>query len=235
MSIVIRTGAASDVGRMREGNEDAFLVTDGFVAVADGMGGHRGGEVASQLALEVFAALSERGEGDLTSRIDAANRAVLERSLRDRAVAGMGTTFTVIAFDGAVGRLAHVGDSRAYRFRAGELTALTEDHTLVRRLVRAGELTEEEARVHPQRSVVTRALGAEPDVEVDEGQLDLRPGDRYLLCSDGLTGMVPDDDIRAVLAEGSDPEATCVRLVDEANLRGGPDNITVLVVDIDDA
>jgi serine/threonine protein phosphatase PrpC len=232
----IRTGAATDVGRVREGNEDAFLVTDRFVAVADGMGGHLGGEVASNLALDVFSALTERNEGDLTSRIVEANRAVLERSRRDREVSGMGTTFTVIAFEGGVGRLAHVGDSRAYRFRGGELVALTEDHTLVRRMVNAGEITEEEARAHPQRSVVTRALGADPDVDVDEGQLDLRAGDRYLLCSDGLTGMVREEDIAAVLAEVDDPDAAARRLVDAANANGGHDNITVVIADVvDDA
>lgn len=232
----IRTGAVTDVGRVRAGNEDAFLVTEGFVAVADGMGGHLGGEVASNLALEIFAALTDRGEGDLTSRIVEANRAVLERSRRDREVSGMGTTFTVIAFEGGIGRLAHVGDSRAYRYRDRELVPLTEDHTLVRRMVRAGEITEEEARSHPQRSVVTRALGAEHDVEVDEGQLDLRAGDRYLLCSDGLTGMVVEDDIRAVLSEVADPEAAARRLVDAANANGGQDNITVVIADVvDDA
>lgn len=228
----IRTGSATDVGRVREGNEDSFFVSDSLVAVADGMGGHLGGEVASRLALEVVIALSERGEGELPERIVEANRAVLERSLSDREVAGMGTTFTAIEIEGAVGHLAHVGDSRAYRLRGDELTVLTEDHTLVRELVRSGEITDEEARVHPQRSVVTRSVGVDRQLEVDEGQLDLRAGDRYLLCSDGLTAMVRDEELQEMLSHEEDPQDCATRLVDAANGRGGPDNITVVILDI---
>lgn len=230
----IRTGSATDVGRVRQGNEDSFYVSSELVAVADGMGGHLGGEVASRLALEVVIALSERREGDLPERIVEANRAVLERSRADREVTGMGTTFTAIEIDGSVGHLAHVGDSRAYRLRGDELVVLTEDHTLVRELVRSGEITDEEARFHPQRSVVTRSVGIDQQVEVDEGQLDLREGDRYLLCSDGLTAVVRDEELAEMLAEEEDPQECATRLVDAANGRGGPDNITVVIVDIVD-
>lgn len=229
----IRVGAASDVGRVREGNEDAFLVRDDLVAIADGMGGHLGGEVASHLALEVLDRLSERNEGSLTERIQEANRAVLERSQLDRAVAGMGTTLTAVSFGERKARLAHVGDSRAYRLRDGELVALTEDHTLVQDMVRSGEITGEEARNHPQRNIILRSIGIDPNVEVDEGEVSLRAGDRLLLCSDGLSGMVEDDRIRELLSEEpDDPKVTAERLVEEANGRGGVDNITVVVVDV---
>ena len=232
----LEVGAATDVGRVREGNEDALLVRDGLFAVADGMGGHLGGEVASSLALEVVERMSERSEGSLAERVAEANRAVFERSLLDRRVSGMGTTVTAIEVDGSVGRIAHVGDSRAYRLRGETLEPLTEDHSLVRELVRAGEITEEEAREHPNRNVLVRVLGTEREVEVDEGEVDLRAGDRLLLCSDGLTGMLDDAAIRdALLATAGDAEAAATRLVDLANEAGGADNVTVVVLDVVDA
>jgi PPM family protein phosphatase len=227
----IRVGATSDIGQVREGNEDSYLVLDPLYAVADGMGGHRGGEVASNLALETIQRLFTAQEGTLTEQVEQANRAVFERSQNDREVAGMGTTLTAALVQGAQVRLAHVGDSRAYLFRDGELTILTEDHTLVHKMLVEGEITESEAETHPHRSILTRALGVDGSVQVDEGIVEMRPGDRLLLCTDGLTGMVSDEQIKAVLAESKDPQEAVDRLVRAANRAGGIDNITAVVID----
>lgn len=228
----VRVGAESDIGRARERNEDAMLVDAPMYAVADGMGGHQAGDVASALALETLERLVPGGEVPLAEAVREANGAVFERSTSDRAVAGMGTTLTAVVVEGRRLRLAHVGDSRAYLFRDGALHLLTEDHTLVNRMVREGKLSEEEARVHPQRSILTRALGVEPDVSVDEGVVDANDGDRILLCTDGLTGMVGEEPIRTVLAEVRDPQRAAERLVAEANRAGGLDNITVVILDL---
>lgn len=227
-----RVAAATDIGHVRDQNEDRYLVTDRVFAVADGMGGHLGGEVAASLATEVLQRLSERGEGSLAERLREANRVVFERSMLDRAVAGMGTTLTAAEIQGDRARLAHVGDSRAYLFRAGELTRLTEDHTLVQRMVDAGELTPAQAERHPHRNILTRVIGVEPDVRVDEKQVELQPGDRLLLCSDGLTTMLPDAAIARVLRDEPDPQTAVDRLVAEANAAGGIDNITIVLVDL---
>jgi len=230
----VRVGAASDIGQVREGNEDSFLVEEPLFAVADGMGGHRGGEVASRLALETVQRLFEERTGSLTEQVEQANRAVFERSQLDRDVAGMGTTLTAALLEGTRVRLAHVGDSRAYLFRDGGLLRLTEDHTLVHRMVQEGEITEAEAETHPHRSILTRALGVDPAVHVDEGVLEVRAGDRLLLCTDGLTGMLPEDRIREVLEGEPDPQAVADRLVGEANAAGGVDNITVVLLDLEE-
>jgi protein phosphatase len=227
----VRVGSASDIGRIREGNEDSFLVLAPLYAVADGMGGHRGGEVASSLALDTVQGMFERREGSLTEQVTSANRAVFERSQSDRAVAGMGTTLTAALVDGDRVHLAHVGDSRAYLFRAGTLTQLTEDHTLVHRMVMEGEITEAEAETHPHRSILTRALGVDATVQVDEGDIVVAPGDRILLCTDGLTGMVAEDEIRTVLESVDDPQEAVDTLVGSANRAGGIDNITAVVLD----
>jgi protein phosphatase len=201
-------------------------------AVADGMGGHRGGEVASSLALETLEQAFAQGEGTLGDQVRAANRAVLERSIHDRAVAGMGTTLTAILVEGDRLRLAHVGDSRAYLARQGDLRRLTEDHTLVHRMVLEGDLTAAEAEVHPHRNILTRVLGVDPDVELDEDVIELRLGDRILLCSDGLTGMLSEDRIARVLVEEAEPGPAVERLIRESNEAGGIDNITAVIVDI---
>ena len=228
----IQAGVSTDIGRVREGNEDSFLVEHPLYAVADGMGGHRGGEVASQLALETVEELSRRGRGSLAEQIREANRAVFERSAEDRAVTGMGTTLTAVVAEGDGVHLAHVGDSRAYLLRAGALRQLTRDHTLVDRMVRTGEISEAEAEVHPHRNVLTRALGTEPDVRVDEEDVGLLEGDRLLLCSDGLTNMVAPEQIMAILGSTPDPQDAADRLVRAANRAGGVDNITVVVLDV---
>ncbi len=234
----IRAGVATDIGRVREGNEDSFLIEPPLYAVADGMGGHRGGEVASQLALETVERMFREGHGTLEEQIREANRAVFSRSAEDRSVAGMGTTLTAVLVREGEVHLAHVGDSRAYLLRAGALRQLTQDHTLVNRMLKAGEITEAEAEVHPHRNVLTRVVGTEPDVSVDEHDVGLIEGDRLLLCSDGLTNMVTEDQIQAILeATPTNPQEAADRLVRAANRAGGVDNITVVVLDLvaDDA
>jgi protein phosphatase len=225
-------GAATDIGQVREGNEDSYLVMDPLFVVADGMGGHRGGEVASNLALETIERLFSAREGSLVEQIAQANRVVFERSQRDREVSGMGTTLTAALVEGPRVRIGHVGDSRAYLLRDGELHLLTEDHTLVHRMVEEGEITEEEAETHPHRSILTRALGVDDAVDIDEGVVEVRDGDRLLLCTDGLTGMVSDREIRSVLEGSPDPQEAVERLVAAANRAGGVDNITAILVDL---
>jgi serine/threonine protein phosphatase PrpC len=227
----VSVGAATDIGQVREGNEDSYLVDEPLYAVADGMGGHRGGEVASSLALETVQGMFERREGSLAEQVAEANRAVFDRSQSDRKVSGMGTTLTAAQVDGNRVHLVHVGDSRAYLLRGGELTQITEDHTLVHRMVMEGEISEEEAETHPHRSILTRALGVDQNIQVDEGDLEVAPGDRLLLCTDGLTGMVPEGQIREILLESRDPQEAVDKLVKVANRAGGIDNITALILD----
>jgi serine/threonine protein phosphatase PrpC len=237
MTLRLVVGAATDVGRVRDHNEDGYLV-DGdlrLVAVADGMGGHLGGEVASATALETLHSRFTQGH-DLRDSVVAANDAVYERSTGDDAVRGMGTTLTagVLADDGETLILGHVGDSRAYLLRAGELQRITTDHSLVEELMQAGELTEEEAERDPRRSMITRALGLEADVEVDLYPVALQAGDRLILCSDGLTTMLREEQVAATAAAEPDPDRAAQELVDGANAAGGVDNITVVVVDVVD-
>jgi len=227
----VSIGAATDIGQVREGNEDSFLVVAPLYAVADGMGGHRGGEVASSLALETVQGMFERREGSLADQVVEANRAVFDRSKNDRTVSGMGTTLTAALVDGSRVHLVHVGDSRAYLLRGGELAQLTEDHTLVHRMVMEGEISQEEAETHPHRSILTRALGVDESVQVDEGDVEVSDGDRLLLCTDGLTGMVPEGQIREILLESADPQEAVEKLVKVANRAGGIDNITAVILD----
>jgi len=233
--LVVR--AATDVGRVRDHNEDAFLVDDrlGLFAVADGMGGHQAGEVASATALEALRAAVTSGAG-IRDAVTSANDAVYEKSTTDERLRGMGTTLTAGTLAaGDTLLLGHVGDSRGYLLRDHHLERLTTDHSLVEELIQAGELTEEQAESDPRRSMITRALGIEPEVEVDLYPIQVVSGDRLLLCSDGLTGMVGEDRIEAALTDEADPNVAARRLVDAANAGGGIDNITVLVVDVVDA
>ena len=230
----VRVGATTDIGRVREGNEDSYLVLEPLYVVADGMGGHRGGEVASSLALETVLGMFERREGSLAEQVAEANRAVFDRSQNDRSVSGMGTTLTAAQVDGNRVHLVHVGDSRAYLLRGGELTQITEDHTLVHRMVMEGEITPEEAETHPHRSILTRALGVDQTIQVDEGDIEVVPGDRLLLCTDGLTGMVPEGQIREIALETPDPQEAVEKLVKVANRAGGIDNITAVVLEFQD-
>lgn len=228
-------GGSTDKGQVRDGNEDGYVVDRRLhlYAVADGMGGHRAGEVASATALEALRAAIASGIG-LGDAITNANTAVHDKSASDHALAGMGTTLTAVIPDGRGVLVGHVGDSRAYLLRDGELRQLTTDHSLVEELVREGRLTEQEAAVHPQRSVITRALGVEDAVDVDVYSVPLEAGDRLLLCSDGLTTMLRADDIAALLRRESDPTRAANLLVDAANAAGGEDNITTIVIDVEE-
>jgi serine/threonine protein phosphatase PrpC len=230
----VRVGAKSDIGRARERNEDSFIIHAPLFAVADGMGGHRGGNVASAMALETLL------EGDagsqpeaLIEKVKLANGRVLERGESERDLQGMGTTLTAVLTDGDKAHFVHIGDSRAYLLRGDDFRQLTHDHTLVQRMVDEGRLTRDEADHHPQRSILTRALGVDADAEPDPMTLDLHPGDRLLLCTDGLTGMVDEDRIREILQTEPDPQQASDRLIDEANAAGGEDNITVIVLDFE--
>jgi PPM family protein phosphatase len=240
MTIRLRAGGATDRGRVREINEDRFLIDDErLFAVADGVGGHQAGEVASQTAVETLRdSFTEPNTESLVEAVKQANRAVWEMAEANAEQRGMGTTLTALAVIDEEGeeRLAvvNVGDSRVYLLQQGELEQLTEDHSLVEQLVREGQLTPEEAHVHPQRSIITRALGLEPEVEVDSWQLIPYRGDRMLLCSDGLTNEVTDTRIATALRSITDPEEAARELVSQARAHGGSDNITAVVVDVTD-
>lgn len=223
-------------GLLRDANEDSVLPdVDGssedavLVAVADGMGGHAAGEVASRLAIKAITASDE----PLVERVAAANRAVMEAGQDRPEQFGMGTTLTVGEFgSGGTLQVGHVGDSRLYLFRRGDLLQVTRDHSLVAEYLASGAISAEEAAHHPQRNVITRALGIDWDIDVDAHTVNLRPGDRVLICSDGLTSMVADDDIAALLSEHTAPQSACWALIEAANKAGGEDNISVAVVDV---
>jgi protein phosphatase len=222
----------TDTGRQRKDNEDNAFARAPLFVVADGMGGAQAGEVASQIAIEAFqAALPESGspEERLATRAQDANRRIYEISSTEHDRAGMGTTLTAVYVDDAELAVAHVGDSRAYLFRDGELGRLTQDHTLVEELLRRGKLTEEQAAEHPQRSIITRALGVDPEVDVDTRTYSARAGDVVLLCSDGLTSMISEKQVAAVLNHEPDLDRAAEQLIAEANAAGGRDNITVVL------
>jgi PPM family protein phosphatase len=236
----ISTFAATDTGLVRTGNEDSSLRGRTLLAVADGLGGHQAGEVASAIAIEAIAELEgrqfagpEEAREALVAAILQGNRAILDKASREPDSWGMGTTMTAAALVGdRQVQLAHVGDSRAYLMREREgLRQVTNDQTIVGELVRQGRLTPDEAAHHPQRSVVTRAVGLDPDLEVDTPPpLELAPGDQLMLCSDGLTDAVMDARLAEILGAGLDGQATCQALIDAANAAGGPDNITVVLL-----
>ncbi len=233
-------GAASAVGRVRAINQDDFGAGDDLFVLADGMGGHRGGEVASAEAVAgVLGSFDERTRAGLARAVDRANQAVFGRAAGDVDLFGMGTTLCALALarseGGDVLAVANVGDSRVYRYGDGRLTQVSDDHSLVADLVRAGDLTEEEAARHPQRNILTRALGIESALSVDTWELPIQADDRYLLCSDGLFNEIDDDRIAALLAGHDNPELTAATLVRAAVEAGGHDNVTALVVDIDAA
>src|SRR3954466_10563836 len=228
----------TDPGRQRRGNEDAVYSRAPLFVVADGMGGAQAGEVASGLAVETLGRGLPDGGGPpqelLAKRGAEANSAIYDLSKSDAKRAGMGTTLTAIYVGEDEAAIAHVGDSRAYLLRNGELARLTEDHSLVAELPRPGKLTAEEASDHPQKSIITRALGPEPFVDVDRQTLALRDGDVILICSDGLTSMISEDDVARVLAAGGSLPEIGERLIDEANAAGGRDNITVVLFRVED-
>jgi protein phosphatase len=230
---------ASSVGHLRDGNEDSVTPsTDGtctgplLVAVADGMGGHVGGEVASRLAIDAAAEPPAEAEVLPRVRVEAGNEAVIAGSVEDPSLSGMGTTLTLAVFgaDGVM-HIGHVGDSRLYLQRDGKLRQVTVDHTWVTEMQRRGQLTAEQAAEHPRRHLLTRVLGMR-DVDVDEEELTLRDGDRVLLCSDGLTTMLADDAVAGILADCETPSDAVWALVEAADAAGGYDNTTVAVVDV---
>lgn len=239
MMFEFAAGAATDVGQIREVNQDSHFVAEGLAIVADGMGGHRGGEVASEIAVTTLrTAFDAASMISLTAGVGEANTEIIAQASLDPALHGMGTTICAVAVlsdgDEEPERLGivNVGDSRVYVFRNGQLEQITVDHSLVEALVREGRLTPEEAEVHPQRNILTRALGVAESVEVDEFDLAPSIGDRYLLCSDGLFNEVTEERISELLGTNPDPAVAAARLVDEANAGGGRDNITTVVVDV---
>jgi len=238
VSLSIRFGARSDVGLIREGNEDALYAGPRLLAVADGMGGHAAGEVASRVVIEALAPLDESPPaGDLTDAlrraVESANGYLRDMVAADRALEGMGTTLTALLWlDGTLG-LVHIGDSRAYLLRDGQLEQVTHDHTFVQTLIDQGRITPDEANTHPQRSWITNALDGRPDIELDLSVRDVRAGDRYLVCSDGLSSYVSEHTLAEALRSG-DPQTASDRLVDLALRAGGLDNVTVIVADIDE-
>jgi protein phosphatase len=228
-----RTVALTDTGRKRRHNEDVYVVDPPIFAIADGMGGANAGEVAAALAADALRGEGGSGEDTLVMLMQEANRRVYEQANEDAAKSGMGTTMTVALLEDSRVRIGHVGDSRAYLIRDGELSQLTDDHSLVGELVRSGKLAPEEADTHPQRSVITRVLGTDPEVDVDTITIETRSGDLFLLCSDGLYSMVGNDRILELVERNRrDLDAAAKALVGAANKGGGDDNITVVAFEI---
>ncbi|HEX6583633.1 MAG TPA: Stp1/IreP family PP2C-type Ser/Thr phosphatase [Thermoleophilaceae bacterium] len=229
---IIEQAGLTDVGRQRSANEDSLVVSPPLFAVADGMGGAKAGEVASAVAVEAVESAqesSEPAEAQLAGIVREANRRIYDLAVADESRRGMGTTLTLAKVHGDDVSLAHVGDSRAYRLREGELKQVTRDHSLVAELERSGQITPEAAEHHPQRSIITRALGPEPDVEVDTYTLAGREGDLFLICSDGLTSMISDDEVGSILRSAGSLKDAADELIRAANQSGGKDNITVIL------
>ena len=227
-------GSRTDIGCLRDHNEDSLVVTPPLFAVADGMGGHAAGEVASEIAVRVLSELApEHPDGEALGRaIEEANRAVIQAAREGRGRQGMGTTMTAAMLEGERLVIAQVGDSRAYLLHQGKLQQLTRDHSLMADMIEAGQLTPEEARTHPQRSVITRALGSDAHLHPDIYEINVETGDRLLICSDGLSGMIFDDQIENTLRRVQDPQRCASQLVNEAIANGGHDNVTVIVADV---
>lgn len=226
--------ALTDIGRVRTHNEDSVLAQPPLFVVADGLGGHEAGEVASSIAVETLRDHAPRRPDAkaLARAVKAANREVIRSAREGFGKQGMGTTMTAAIVEGTHIAIAQVGDSRAYLLRSGVLQQITEDHSMVGDLIRRGQLTEAEARYHPNRSVITRALGTDPAMVADTYEVEAGPGDRLLLCSDGLTGMLEDGLIAETLLAYRDPAVAARALIDAANEAGGHDNISAVVVDI---
>lgn len=227
-------GSRTDVGCVREHNEDSLVVAPPLYVVCDGMGGHAAGEVASEIAVDVIArrAPLTPDATALGQAVEEANLAIIEGARTGKGRAGMGCTCTAAMLDSERLVIAQVGDSRAYLLHHGRLQQLTRDHSLVADLVEAGQITPAEARVHPQRSVITRALGSDPLTQPDLFEINVETGDRLLLCSDGLTSMIEDDEVERILNHTADPQLAASQLVNAAIAAGGYDNVTVIVVDV---
>lgn len=227
-------GARTDVGRIRPQNEDSLVARDPLFAVADGMGGHEAGEVASEIAIETLTAQAPATADAraLGRAVMAANRAIIHAAENGIGKAGMGTTMTAAVLEKTKLVVAQVGDSRAYLLHEGRLSRITRDHSLMADMIEAGQITEEESRWHPQRSVITRALGSDPEMIPDLFELELDEGDRILLCSDGLSGMVYDEELQQILSDHYEPQECADALIEAANNNGGHDNITAIVMDV---
>lgn len=235
-SSMLMWGARSDVGCVRNHNEDSYLVASPLFCVCDGMGGHAAGEVASAIAVETIAKTGPKtaNAAQLGAAVEAANAAIIEAAVNGVGRPGMGCTATAAVIEGTTLAIAHVGDSRAYLLHEGTLIRVTRDHSYVEELVDAGEITADEARVHPNRSVITRALGSDPAMYADHFTLNIEEGDRLILCSDGLSSMIPDGEIERVAQQSSTAQICVDNLVDAALAAGGNDNVTVVVVDVRD-
>lgn len=226
-------GSRTDVGNVREQNEDSLIVAPPLFVVADGMGGHAAGEVASEIAIRTIAecAPDQMDVEALGHAVETANREIINAALSGQGREGMGTTCTAAMLEGNALAIAQVGDSRAYLLHNGKLAQLTRDHSLMADMIEAGQITPEEARYHPNRSVITRALGSDVDMEADLYEITVEEGDRLLLCSDGLTSMVQDNQIEHTMNRIADPQECASALVEEALAAGGLDNVTVIVAD----
>src|SRR5450755_190466 len=241
MTLALHYALRSDVGLLREGNEDSAYAGPNLLAIADGMGGHAAGEVASAVAISALAPLDHQNLHDskamlgaLAHAVAAANNTLHEMSIADPSVEGMGTTLTALLWSGAQVALCHIGDSRAYLLRDGDFYQITRDHTLVQSLVDEGRLSPEAAATHPQRSLVMRALQSSTDAEPDLAMREAKLGDRYLLCSDGLSDVVTEQTMHKTLGTFPGPEQAILQLIDLAIRSGGPDNITCIVADVVD-
>ena len=237
MTLSLRFAARSDVGLLRDLNEDSMYAGPRLLAIADGMGGHAAGEVASRVAIESVAPLDDDSPGadligSLRDAVETASGYLQDMVAADSALDGMGTTLTAVLFAGQRLGLVHIGDSRAYLLRDGQLAQITHDHTLVQHLVDEGRITPEEASTHPQRSWITRSLTGRGELELDLSIREVRVGDRYLLCSDGLSGPVSEDTIAETLRTAPEPQDACEQLVELALRAGGPDNVSAIVADV---
>jgi serine/threonine protein phosphatase PrpC len=230
----MNVGAKTDKGKIREQNEDAYGYRDNLFVIADGMGGHQAGEIASAIAVETVLA-AEIGDDPilgLEKIVLNANDAILNEMNKNEDFYGMGTTVAILLLVGERAYVSHVGDSRIYQLTAGNLTQLTDDHSFVAELIKNGSITEEEAKNHPQRNVLTRALGTQGNLEFEVNSFTVNPGDKFLLCSDGLTSMVAENVIKDILAAAESPQIIADKLTRQANENGGNDNITVIVIEV---
>ncbi len=230
----MEVGAKTDKGKVREQNEDTLGYRDTLFVIADGMGGHQAGEVASAIAVETVLAVEMDADpvASLRRAVLSANSAILEEMAKNESFSGMGTTVAILLLKTDQAFVSHLGDSRIYQLAAGNLVQLTDDHSFVAELIKNGSITEEEAKIHPQRNVLTRALGTEGHLEFEVNSFTTHSGDKFLLCSDGLTGIVDEKIIKEILMSGETPQVIADHLVEQANKDGGTDNISVIVIEV---
>lgn len=230
----MEVGAKTDKGKVREQNEDTFGYRDTLFVIADGMGGHQAGEVASAIAVETVLAVEMDADpvASLRRAVLSANSAILEEMAKNESFSGMGTTVAILLLKTDQAFVSHLGDSRIYQLTEGNLVQLTDDHSFVAELIKNGSITEEEAKIHPQRNVLTRALGTEGYLEFEVNSFTTHSGDKFLLCSDGLTGIVDEKIIKEILMSEKTPQIIADQLVEQANKDGGTDNISVIVIEV---